>query len=230
MRRRQAHLDNVQETDLISPQKSIPLLSELSNPLTLLADVLYLGCLINWNSSWYKHRLPTRIKNNLFFAWYRGRPGVTVVWQWGKSMPLSHYDIRQHWEMYLGDRIFIMFLEVLLSYIVLGVRERLSCPSCSICSACSTLLREEAHCSALTCFAAFILTAYKELYTKTESYFVTFYIWRKCICLRSTVNMRKVQLYIYLESNKHFQWKDFSSVGDKQRCKISSWYYKPKAM
>lgn len=151
MRRRQAHLDNVQETDLISPQKSIPLLSELSNPLTLLADVLYLGCLINWNSTWYKHRLPTRIKNNLFFAWYRGRPGVTVVWQWGKSMPLSHYDIRQHWEMYLGDIIFIMFLEVLLSYIVLGVRERLSCPSCSICSACSTLLREEAHCSALTC-------------------------------------------------------------------------------
>jgi len=47
MRRHQAHLDDVQATDLTSPQKSIPLLSELSNPLTLLADVLYLGCLVN---------------------------------------------------------------------------------------------------------------------------------------------------------------------------------------
>lgn len=59
--------------------------------------------------------------------------------------------------------------------------------------------------------------------------FVTFYIWRKHLCLRSTLNMRKVQLYVYLESIKHFQWKDFSGVADK-RCKISSWYYKPSTM
>lgn len=55
----QAHLDNVQETDLISPEKSIRPLSDLPNPLTLFADILYHGQLIQTQT-------PARIKITFF--------------------------------------------------------------------------------------------------------------------------------------------------------------------
>lgn len=107
MRRHQEHPGSVRETDLISPQKSIPLLSETWEPLTLLADVPYLGCLVNWNSSWHK-QTACQNKNHLF-AWWRGRPGATALCRWGKSTPLSHCGTRQHWKMHLGDNFCNVF-------------------------------------------------------------------------------------------------------------------------